>query len=93
MPVPLHLMEVVATAQQEEEVESREHLETVLASFQELPDRQREVLYLRAVEEFTVSEIAAMLETSENNVKATLSIARKRLRKRFATERSENIIS
>lgn len=58
----------------------------VLAWMDELPERQRRVLHLRAVEQFTIQEIAKLLETSDNSVKANLSIARKKMRERVRDE-------
>lgn len=58
----------------------------ILAWMDELPDRQKRVLHLRAVEQFTIQEIAQLLDTSDNSVKANLSIARKRMRERVRDE-------
>jgi len=64
-------------------VEIGEHLENVLASFQELPETQRQVLFLKTVEEHSIDEISQILSLSRNNVKANLSHARKKMRQKF----------
>ncbi len=45
-----------------------------------LPDQQRNVLHLRTVEQFSISEIAELLGSTTGAVKTNLSIARKRMR-------------
>jgi RNA polymerase sigma-70 factor (ECF subfamily) len=54
-----------------------------LQALDELPGRQREVLYLSACEELTGAEIAAVLGISTDAVKANLCEARKKLRQRL----------
>jgi RNA polymerase sigma-70 factor (ECF subfamily) len=58
----------------------RESAGRALEALDGLPQRQRQVLYLRACEDLSVSEIAAVLELSPSAVKASLSLARKRMR-------------
>ncbi len=48
-----------------------------------LPERQREVLYLHACEGFSLAEIAEILSLSPEAVKASLSLARKRMRQKL----------
>jgi RNA polymerase sigma-70 factor, ECF subfamily len=62
---------------------AREDLRRVLQALESLPARQREVLYLKACEEFSLGEIAAILAISREAAKASLCEARKRLRRRF----------
>ncbi len=81
---PLHLVAEPATTGWAE-TENREYLARVIESFQELPELQRKVLYLRTVEQFSLAEIAQIAETTVNSVKVSLSLARKRLRQKFAT--------
>ncbi|MCA9104646.1 MAG: RNA polymerase sigma factor [Pirellulaceae bacterium] len=57
-----------------------EELTRVWRHMMDLPDRQREVLYLRAIEQMSAAEVAETLQLSHANVKATLSLARKRMR-------------
>ena len=53
---------------------------------QMLPDRQREVLYLRAVEELPIDEISKILGVNRNAVKASLSVARQTMRSWLAAK-------
>ena len=46
-----------------------------------LPARQRQVLYLSAIEELTHADIARVLGISADAVKANLSLARKAMRR------------
>jgi RNA polymerase sigma-70 factor (ECF subfamily) len=62
------------------EAEGREELLRALAALDALRPRQREVLYLAAVEEMTPTEIANVLNLSRENVRAHLCLARKALR-------------
>jgi RNA polymerase sigma-70 factor (ECF subfamily) len=55
----------------------------VASEVSRLPPRQREVLVLSAYEQMSMGEIAAMLETSEQNVRTNLHFARQRLRERL----------
>ena len=66
----------------------REELAQCLAAMLELPGRQREVLHLHVVEQMTIDEIASTLELTRNNVKASLSLARKRMRERMQPSNS-----
>lgn len=56
----------------------------LLDLMQALPVRQRTVLHLSAVEQLSNRQIAETLGSTENAVKANLSIARKTLRKMLA---------
>lgn len=61
----------------------REDLRRVMEAMDALPARQREVMHLRACEELSLSEIAAVLGISIEAVKASLCEGRKRLRRQF----------
>jgi RNA polymerase sigma-70 factor (ECF subfamily) len=63
--------------------DARENVELALAAMDELPPRQRQVLYLATCEQMTNSEVASVLELSETAVKANLSLARKEMRRRL----------
>lgn len=52
----------------------------IAACIARLPDRQREVIVLTTFEQLTISEVARVLNVSEQNVHSTLHIARQRLR-------------
>lgn len=49
-----------------------------------LPPRQREVIVLTVYEELSIAETARLLQTSEQNVHATLHVARSRLREELS---------
>jgi RNA polymerase sigma-70 factor (ECF subfamily) len=61
----------------------QESLGDVLVALDELPERQREVLYLRACEGFSIAEIAEVLDSNPNAVKVNLSLARKQMRQQL----------
>jgi RNA polymerase sigma-70 factor (ECF subfamily) len=63
--------------------DERENVRLALAAMDELPPRQRHVLYLIACEEMTQSEVATIIGISESAVKANLSLARKEMRRRL----------
>ena len=63
--------------------ETRERLQAVLKYFQQLPERQREVLFLKTVEGLSIAEIARVTGATSGSVKTNLCLARKRLRKHF----------
>ena len=48
-----------------------------------LPARQREVLYLATCEELSLMEVADVLEITPAAAKASLSLARKRMREQL----------
>lgn len=60
--------------------DERENVRLALAAMDELPPRQRQVLYLVTCENMTHSEVATILEMNESAVKANLSLARKDMR-------------
>lgn len=62
---------------------AREDHDRVVEAMDSLPPRQREVLYLHAREQLSVGEIAQVLGISADAVKASLSLARRRMRERF----------
>jgi RNA polymerase sigma-70 factor (ECF subfamily) len=61
----------------------RDDLRLVLAALDELPPRQREVLYLAACEAMPLAEIAQVLAISPDAVKSNLAAARKQMRQRL----------
>jgi RNA polymerase sigma-70 factor (ECF subfamily) len=64
-------------------IDERESVRLVLAAMDELPPRQRQVLYLVSCENMNQREVATILRTSEPAVKANLSLARKEMRRRL----------
>jgi RNA polymerase sigma-70 factor (ECF subfamily) len=63
--------------------DDRENVRLALAAMDELPPRQRQVLYLATCEELAHGEVATILGISESAVKANLSVARKEMRRRL----------
>ena len=63
--------------------DERENVRLALAAMDELPPRQRQVLYLVTCEELAHGEVAMILEISEAAVKSNLSVARKEMRRRL----------
>lgn len=61
--------------------EQREEVQRVLDAMARLPDRQREVLHLAACEQLTPLEIAEVLGLAPGAVRASLSLARQRVRR------------
>jgi RNA polymerase sigma-70 factor (ECF subfamily) len=66
-----------------QEAELRDEVRMVLEALDDLPPRQREVLYLASCEEMAIAEIAELLEISTDAAKANLSAARKQMRLRL----------
>jgi RNA polymerase sigma-70 factor, ECF subfamily len=61
----------------------QEEVRQVRAALDALPKRQQEVLHLHAFEAFTLPEIAAILHISPAAAKASLSLARQRMREQL----------
>lgn len=74
-PDPTHSPERLAAG--------REELARALEALDELPPRQRDVLYLSACEGLNTAAVAAVLGISPAAVKASLSLARKKLREQL----------
>jgi RNA polymerase sigma-70 factor, ECF subfamily len=64
----------------EQMLAGHEELQLALQAMDRLPPRQREVLYMSACEGMKLTEIAAILGTSTEAIKASLSLARKKMR-------------
>lgn len=58
----------------------RESVQLALAAMDQLPPRQRQVLYLVTCEQLTHEDVANVLQSSPATVKANLSLARKEMR-------------
>ena len=67
-----------------DELLDREDLQRALAAMDSLPLRQRQVLYLHACEGLSLAEISEILEISVDAAKASLSLARRQLRRKLA---------
>jgi RNA polymerase sigma-70 factor (ECF subfamily) len=64
----------------ERSVEDQEDLRRAIEALEGLPERQREVVYLSACEGLSAAEISVVLGISNEAVKASLCLARKKLR-------------
>jgi RNA polymerase sigma-70 factor, ECF subfamily len=60
--------------------ESKEELQRALRLLDGLPARQRTVLYLTAVEDLSLSDVADVIGIDKNTAKVHLSLARKKMR-------------
>lgn len=67
--------------------EHREQRDRLLRVLSDLPDRQREAVALRYLEQLTVREAATAMGCAEGTVKATLSQALRSLRQRLGVDR------
>jgi RNA polymerase sigma-70 factor (ECF subfamily) len=63
--------------------EERDSVRLALAAMDELPPRQRQVMYLITVEELSHTEVAEVLGINSAAVKSNLSAARKEMRRRL----------
>jgi RNA polymerase sigma-70 factor (ECF subfamily) len=66
------------------ELIDREDVQRALETMDSLPSRQREVLYLHACEQLSLGQIAEILAISPDAVKASLSLARKKMRRQLS---------
>ena len=66
----------------------QEHDDTLLA-LMELPERHKNCLYLFYYEDYSIREIASVLEMPENTVKTNLRRGRELLRKRLGKDGNE----
>ncbi len=85
-PAPAHSLEgdtPQISAPPGQDLEHREERSRILRWLDSLPPRQREVLYLRAVEDFSLDEICDVLQISKGAAKTNLSLARKAMRENF----------
>ncbi len=64
----------------DEEIESKDLCERILAHARKLPPRENTVFQLRDVQDCSIHEIAEILEISENAVRVHLCHAREKLR-------------
>lgn len=67
----------------EHQAAGKEELARALAALDALPPRQRDVLYLTACEGLSAAEVAAVLGISPDAAKASLSLARKKMREQL----------
>jgi RNA polymerase sigma-70 factor (ECF subfamily) len=67
-----------------EQVELKEQLGRVIGSIERLPDKQRSALIMRKYQECSYTEIASILECSEEAARANVYQALKKLRAEFS---------
>ncbi|MFN3651679.1 MAG: RNA polymerase sigma factor [Armatimonadota bacterium] len=67
-------------------LEQKERLATVRAAVLQLPEAQREVLWLRCVDQLSLAETAAVLRRTENAVKGLIRRARLAVLERLAAD-------
>lgn len=67
----------------EQEVIDQENVQLALVALDSLPARQRQVLYLHACEELSIGQIADVLGITAEAAKASLSLARKAMRRKL----------
>lgn len=66
-----------------ENVESADHVLIIRQIMSQLPEQQRMIIHLRDVEEYSFEEIEKMTGMCINNIRVTLSRARKSVRETF----------
>lgn len=69
------------TTPPDREATDREDVQLAMEAMDWLPSRQREVLCLHACQQLSLAEIAEVLQLSPEAVKASLSLARKKMRR------------
>src|SRR5271154_5250455 len=67
----------------EQQAAANEDLRLALDALEQLPDAQRQAIYLRTCENLSAAEVAAVLHTTADSVKANLCAARKKLREQL----------
>ena len=83
---PKNPIDIPETADFVEELDLRMTVDQVRATLAKLPDSYREVIVMRYVSDLSVKEIAAALETSENNISVRLHRAIEKLRRLAGSE-------
>ncbi len=68
-----------------------DEVRAVLAAMETLPERQKDVLFLSAMEGLSNPQIAAVLDISPGAVKASLSLARQRVLEACETRRRSEV--
>lgn len=61
-------------------IEAKDEVSILFTLMQKLPEQQKLILHLRDVEQYEFSEIAKITNTSQANVRVTLSRARKKIK-------------
>ena len=75
----------------EHRLADRDELESVLVLVDSLPERQRQVLWLHALEGLTQGEIADVLDIKASTVKVNLHHARRAMRRKLADSANQEL--
>jgi RNA polymerase sigma factor for flagellar operon FliA len=70
----------------EAQIAQEQFMDTLMASIESLPERERTVVSLYYVEEMNLKEIGAVLDVSESRISQILSSSVKKLRRFIDTE-------
>ncbi len=60
--------------------------------FQTLPTKQREAVYLYYFEDYSIREIASILNRNESTIQSQLSAARKRMKKQYSASKAAALV-
>lgn len=77
---PEELPERVSPEGQDDEIDQKERLNKVMEAIKSLPDRQREILWLRTVENLSYDEISDRLGMTPLTLRVLLSRARSKIK-------------
>lgn len=77
---PEELPERVSPEGQDDEIDQKERLNMVMEAIKSLPDRQREILWLRTVEDLSYDEISERLGMTPLTLRVLLSRARSKIK-------------
>ena len=77
---PEELPESVSPEGQDDEIDQKERLNMVMEAIKSLPDRQREILWLRTVENLSYDEISERLGMTPLTLRVLLSRARSKIK-------------
>lgn len=69
--------------QPENSLQGKEIIEILLSFISDLPEQQQTVIMLRDVEGLEMSEIETITNMTSNNIRVTLSLARKKIAERY----------
>lgn len=72
---------------EDDKIDERYDYETIVAEIQRLPDKYKEAVILKFIEDLTISEIAEIVEKDEGNVRVIAHRALKLLRERLKTQK------
>ncbi|HMW07081.1 MAG TPA: sigma-70 family RNA polymerase sigma factor [Leptospiraceae bacterium] len=82
----MDILETQSTDPILEESDSAELMKNIHSAIEELPTRQRQILYMMKFDKMSIKEIALKLKLSEGNVKVIAHRSYQRIRKRLKNE-------